>query len=602
MGYSSITAPDDVVVSVDAASCEATAVALGTPTTDDNCSVDATSNDAPVVFPLGSTTVTWTVTDASGNSATATQVVTVIDDINPSITAPDDVVVSVDAASCEATAVALGTPTTDDNCSVDATSNDAPVVFPLGSTTVTWTVTDASGNSATATQVVTVIDDINPSITAPDDVIVSIGNELIVEVTPSDVEISADDNCSIESITFDITQFDCSMFGDNTVTITVTDISGNSSSTTFTVTVTNCDADNDGVFDIDDNCPNTPNPDQADNDLDGLGDVCDADDDNDGTLDDEDTFPFDPTEDTDTDGDGLGNNADVDDDNDGISDADEGAADVDGDGIPNHLDLDSDGDGIADSTEGNIDTDGDGLANFLDLDSDGDGISDAIEGIADADGDGVLNYLDNICLYTNPIQEVSVCDAFDWNGVTITESGIYSDTLQDALMCDSVIFIDLTVHSSPLSPVVMQLYSTTLTTGEYAAYQWYRDGIAMPGETNQNYLVVTSGIYTVEVFTEYGCSSMSSNSILFGPATSVEERVVEDVSVYPNPARNFININTPDAYSKNYKVELYDNLGKLIKVADNALQLDISSLEPSLYNLIIKFESGEVWNTVLIKQ
>jgi hypothetical protein len=36
------------------------------------------------------------------------------------------------------------------------------------------------------------------------------------------------------------------------------------------------DADNDGIPDANDNCPNTPNPDQADSDNDGIGNVCDA--------------------------------------------------------------------------------------------------------------------------------------------------------------------------------------------------------------------------------------------------------------------------------------------------------------------------------------
>jgi hypothetical protein len=48
---------------------------------------------------------------------------------------------------------------------------------------------------------------------------------------------------------------------------------------------TTADADGDGVSDDEDNCPNTYNPNQEDNENDGLGDVCDSDDDNDGMPD-----------------------------------------------------------------------------------------------------------------------------------------------------------------------------------------------------------------------------------------------------------------------------------------------------------------------------
>ncbi len=48
------------------------------------------------------------------------------------------------------------------------------------------------------------------------------------------------------------------------------------------------DADGDGILDGADDCPSTPNPDQADSDNDGQGDACDADDDNDGIPDDSD--------------------------------------------------------------------------------------------------------------------------------------------------------------------------------------------------------------------------------------------------------------------------------------------------------------------------
>ncbi|WP_157491994.1 HYR domain-containing protein, partial [Mangrovimonas sp. ST2L15] len=83
------------------------------------------TNDAPATFPIGNTTVTWTVTDAAGNSATDTQIVTVEDDTDPTIIAPADVTVSANA-SCQATGVALGTPTTADNCGANPATNDAP--------------------------------------------------------------------------------------------------------------------------------------------------------------------------------------------------------------------------------------------------------------------------------------------------------------------------------------------------------------------------------------------------------------------------------------------------------------------------------------------
>ncbi|MBK9555601.1 MAG: T9SS type A sorting domain-containing protein [Bacteroidetes bacterium] len=148
------TATDTVRVNTNSA-CTATGVVLGTPMTSDNCVVASVSNDAPTSYPLGNTTVTWTVTDGSGNSTTGTQVVIVTDEVLPTITAPAAVVVSADS-SCTASEVSLGTPITADNCGVASVTNNAPATYPLGATTVTWTVTDVNGNFATVAQTVTV--------------------------------------------------------------------------------------------------------------------------------------------------------------------------------------------------------------------------------------------------------------------------------------------------------------------------------------------------------------------------------------------------------------------------------------------------------------
>jgi len=222
-----ITAPANVNAATNAG-CTATAVSLGTPVAADNCSVASVTNDAPSIFALGTTTVTWTVTDGNANKATATQTVTISDNINPTITAPSNVNATTNAG-CTATAVSLGTPITADNCSVASVTNDAPSAFALGSTIVTWTVTDGSGNTATAAQTVMVTDNSNPTITAPVNVIVCNGSAIVLG-TPATA-----DNCSVASVANDAPG--TYPLGNTTVTWTVTDGSGNTATATQTVTV-----------------------------------------------------------------------------------------------------------------------------------------------------------------------------------------------------------------------------------------------------------------------------------------------------------------------------------------------------------------------------
>uniref|UniRef100_UPI0035669446 HYR domain-containing protein n=1 Tax=Ancylomarina sp. TaxID=1970196 RepID=UPI0035669446 len=105
---------------------------------------------------IGANTVTLTVTDNNTQVSTCTSTVTVEDKVLPTINCPGNVSVNADAGNCTASSVALGTPTTADNCSIASVTNDEPAVFPIGNTTVTWTVEDGSGNTATCDQTVTV--------------------------------------------------------------------------------------------------------------------------------------------------------------------------------------------------------------------------------------------------------------------------------------------------------------------------------------------------------------------------------------------------------------------------------------------------------------
>lgn len=233
--HPTITAPANVSVNAANDSCAASSVTLGTAVTSDNCGVQSVTNDAPASFPVGTTVVTWTVTDIHSNTSTATQTVTVIDAQNPTITAPANISVNAAAGQCAATSVTLGTPQTSDNCGVASVTNNAPASFPVGVTTITWTVTDIHENTATAIQTVTVVDNQNPTITAPANVSVNaaIGSCAASGITLGNAVTA--DNCGVASVTNNApTSYPV---GVTTVTWTVTDVHGNTNTATQTVTV-----------------------------------------------------------------------------------------------------------------------------------------------------------------------------------------------------------------------------------------------------------------------------------------------------------------------------------------------------------------------------
>jgi uncharacterized repeat protein (TIGR01451 family) len=137
---------------------------LGTATASDNCQVaSVTRSPSGNTFTVGTTTVTWTATDGSGNTATATQAVTVIDNTPPTISCPTDITVYL-PLNTTATSMAVSYPpaTATDNCAGPVSigySAASGSVFPVGTTSVTATATDAHSNSASCTFNVTVLYD-----------------------------------------------------------------------------------------------------------------------------------------------------------------------------------------------------------------------------------------------------------------------------------------------------------------------------------------------------------------------------------------------------------------------------------------------------------
>jgi hypothetical protein len=228
----------NLAVNADGGQCGAS-VNLGTPVVSDNCGIASITNNAPAVFPVGTTIVTWTVTDLNQYTVTAQQTVTVTDNELPSLTAPSNITTGNDAGKNGA-AVPVGSASVNDNCGVASVTNDAPVFFTTGTTVVTWTVTDIHGNAKTATQSVTVKDMEAPVLlSVPADVTVSCEN------VPAAPAVPAQDNCDAAPV---VAMTQTSTQGTNTAlpsrynysltrTWTATDKSGNKSNAGQLITV-----------------------------------------------------------------------------------------------------------------------------------------------------------------------------------------------------------------------------------------------------------------------------------------------------------------------------------------------------------------------------
>lgn len=126
----------------------------------------------------------------------------------------------------------------------------------------------------------------------------------------------------------------------------------------------------------------------------------------------------------------------------------------------------------------------------------------------------------------------------------------------------------LTVNPLPLAVItapttVLTPYTTTVlsvNTGTNYTYQWYRDGVLLPGVTAGSIPVTVDGLgdYSVVVTDGNGCSTTSAKTNITGAASSL-------VFVYPNPNKGQFQVRYYNATgSGTYKVNVYDSKGSRV--------------------------------------
>jgi hypothetical protein len=211
-------------------------VELGTTYTDAGATATDASGTVTVVTSgsvdtdtVGSYTLTYTSTDASGNAGTATRTVNVVDTTPPVISVLGDNPATHEYGT---TYTDAGATATDASGTITVETN-GEVNADVGSYILTYVASDASGNTATATRTVNVVDTTPPVISVLGD------NPATVEYgsTYTDAGATATDvrDGSVTVVSTSISS--TTVMGEQTITYTATDAAGNSSTATRTINV-----------------------------------------------------------------------------------------------------------------------------------------------------------------------------------------------------------------------------------------------------------------------------------------------------------------------------------------------------------------------------
>ena len=209
-------------------------------------------------------------------------------------------------------------------------------------------------------------------------------------------------------------------------------------------------------------------------------------------------------------------------------------------------------------------------------------------------------------LWSFPGGNPSVSTDYNPTGICYNTPGAYPVTLiaTNANGSDTITLNNyITVFPYPAPQGITQNGDTLFANAGAVTYQWYQDGVMIPGATDYFYVAPSSGNYNVVATDENDCEV---EAVIFdviaglSPVLSAEE----SISLYPNPVRNEFVISNLDA-GKNYILSIYNALGMVVKheeiLTTAKTTFDVSSLAEGIYWLELSY-GNKISRLKFIKQ
>ena len=146
--------------------------------------------------------------------------------------------------------------------------------------------------------------------------------------------------------------------------------------------------------------------------------------------------------------------------------------------------------------------------------------------------------------------------------------------------------MNITVNALPAVPEIRRREALLWVQGDYTAYQWTISGTAVGGAVSDTFVATGSGAYGVIVTSAAGCSNASQPYNYPGC-------LPDDLYIYPNPTAGKLYIEWCDKTTA--RVAAAD--GKVIRIAENADDIDLSSLPEGVYMVTVYDRNGKMVKT-----
>jgi hypothetical protein len=215
-------------------------------------------------------------------------------------------------------------------------------------------------------------------------------------------------------------------------------------------------------------------------------------------------------------------------------------------------------------------------------------------------------------------EDVTVCDSFQWNGNTYTNSGQYNFNTTASSGCDSTAILNLTVvqlsnlNISGLTQVNMgSTLSYSVLNNTNSTYDWELSsfGTISSGQGTNSINIAWSQEGTASLCVtetdENGCEGLQScQDISISESTSIDfTNPFSDPLVYPNPFSEELNIEFFTTVKENRQIMLFDFQGRVVYSTEsisNKVSLKLDQLKAGSYILKVISEKEKLKKSVIL--